>query len=175
MLFKKGYKCSLATYGHLAEPVATNTEQQQRQATKAVVTNFYNTEYNQPNDAVFPTTEETEGSVTDLVGTKRPMDKWEHKQYDRLFSFYAGKVYSSFDITDDISFHGRRELLRLSLLHCRMMDISIFASWMEMSVGVQWLKSSMDLTKVSTTITQTYFPQEYHSNDIDYIHESQIF
>jgi hypothetical protein len=92
MLFKKGYTCSLATYGHLSDLDTTATEEQQRKDTKVVVTDFYNTKYNQPTEVSFDQSETTHGHLNELVGTKRPMDKWEHKQYDRLFSFYAGKV-----------------------------------------------------------------------------------
>ena len=34
MLLKKGYTCSVATYGHLVEPDTTKTELKQREETK---------------------------------------------------------------------------------------------------------------------------------------------
>lgn len=90
MLLKKGYTCSVATYGHLVEPDATKPELKQREETKEHVVEHYNTEYQNPAES--SQMDNIQSNPKELVGTKRPMDKWEHKTYDRLFSFYAGKA-----------------------------------------------------------------------------------
>lgn len=94
MLLKKGYTCSVATYGHLVEPDTTKTELERREETKEHVVHHYNTEYQNPTE--FSQIDHTQSNLKELVGTKRPMDKWEHKTYNHLFSFYAGKVYYSY-------------------------------------------------------------------------------
>ena len=90
MLLKKGYTCSVATYGHLVEPDTTKTEVERREEIKEHVVDHYNKKYLHSGQT--PQSEIQQGDLRELVGTKRPMDQWEHKTYDSLFSFYAGKV-----------------------------------------------------------------------------------
>jgi hypothetical protein len=89
MLLKKGYTCSVATYGHLMDPDETKPEPEQRRDVKQAITNHYNENYAKQADDIA----EPDKALDELVGTKRPMDRWEHKSYERLYSFYAGKVH----------------------------------------------------------------------------------
>jgi hypothetical protein len=131
MLLKKGYTCSIATYGHLVEPDSDKPEEKQRQDTKEVVADHYNIEYYSHSEDMRQSEAPPERPLKDLVGTKRPLDKWEHKTYKHLFSFYAGKVYTFGDFANTSS-RGRQGRLRLFPQHCLMMDILIFAFLMEM-------------------------------------------
>ena len=151
MLLKKGYTCSVATYGHLVEPDSDKPEEKQRQDAKEAVADYYNSEYHSSSDDTWQSETPPEGPLQHLVGTKRPLDKWEHKTYNHLFSFYAGKVYLLGNFTN-ASFRGRQGHLKRFPQHCLMMDTSIFVFLMEMQAGAHWQRFSTDLTKVFISI-----------------------
>lgn len=94
ILRNKGYKCSIATYGHLVDVDSTMTEKEQLDATKVGIYDHYNYGYGERLEARESITrsDALEGNLSNLIGTKRPLDKWEHTSYDTLYSFYAGKV-----------------------------------------------------------------------------------
>jgi hypothetical protein len=93
MLLKKGYTCSLATYGHLVDPDITQPEARQRADTKNAISTHYVDEYSAEFSGRWQEERPVAGGVIqDLVGAKRPSDQWEHDSYDHLYSFYAGKV-----------------------------------------------------------------------------------
>jgi hypothetical protein len=86
------YPCSFATYGPYVVPRPYDTLVQQRQDVKDAVKHLYQTQYK--DTSLIPVREGDDTPLSDLVGTKRPMDAWQQTMKPLgVFSFYAGKVF----------------------------------------------------------------------------------
>jgi hypothetical protein len=103
LVLKSGYPCSFATSGTLTPAEAVNAngdEEQRRVATKAIIKQHYHSHYDaQVAGEVIATGRGA--SLSTLVGTKRPMVKWEQSHNPSMYSFYAGKVISFHYYTDE--------------------------------------------------------------------------
>jgi hypothetical protein len=123
MLRKKEYPCSYATYGNFYHTDNNQPELMQRRAMKHAIQDHYNEVYNKPSEHRL---EWVRKSVSELVGTKRPRDKWTHTAVEKMYSFYAGKVICLVDLADG-SFHGQQKTLWRFLRRCPTTVTSISA------------------------------------------------
>jgi hypothetical protein len=88
MLKKKGYKCSIATTGNLVKVDPKKPKKDQLQEAKSHVSAHYINEY----EHGIMSREDPSRELKALIGTKRPLRKWEHTNHENLHCFYAGKV-----------------------------------------------------------------------------------
>ena len=91
MVTKSKYTSSFAVHGPLMEP-SMGDEAAARKEVKNSIEAYYNREYKRqkPDCAV---SEQIDGpTLFELLGSKRPRDQWNHRGYNGMHSFYAGKV-----------------------------------------------------------------------------------
>jgi hypothetical protein len=103
MIKKKGYKCSIATAGNLVKVDPKKPKKDQLQEAKSRVSTHYINEY----EHGIMSREDPSGELKALIGTKRPIRKWEHTNHENLHCFYAGKVnlyyYDLMKVTMDVA------------------------------------------------------------------------
>lgn len=89
MLLKNTYPCSIATHDDFIDRSSlSGTEDDKRTAIKKAIKAHYNDHYDKQvleNDG-------TRAKLDLLVGTKRPDLSWNMQSYNRMYSFWAGKV-----------------------------------------------------------------------------------
>lgn len=91
MLTKSKYASSLAIHYPLTDSSAED-EATSRKEVKSTIEDHYNRNYKQQDRELAVSEQMGNASLTELLGTKRPMTHWDQKSYKEMHSFYAGKV-----------------------------------------------------------------------------------
>jgi hypothetical protein len=155
VLFKKEYKCSVATHGAQAPPADLNADAiTQRTAIKTQLRDFYNERYNRRQVDYIRTELPKDGNIGDIIDSNLPMDKWQHTTYEQMNCFYAGKV-SHLVKRFNIRLLGCRKVRALFPLRWPMTDTSMSACSVE-PVLLEGFRSCVDLIKASTSIIRRF-------------------
>jgi hypothetical protein len=93
MARKKEYPCSYAVHGEYFTPDRNLPEKEQRRETKQRIAELYNECYDMDLEDR-GVGEHVSQALKEFVGTKRPKNHWIHKPVNKMYSFYAGKVFT---------------------------------------------------------------------------------